>query len=649
MRAGPVARWLSILAGMVSALFVGPASATAIVRVPPAKYAGSPVAKAAVAMRLVAESAPRRLIALAPPTSADNARLKSANAAPTRAAMPLGAGSGKGRPLTIGFGREVPALQRSLRGASLLWQPVADGGWAARIDVSSPDAAALRVALTMGPTDPGVTVRFAGSAVGSSVIGPIPAKEIAQQSAASGVYWSPVLEGGVGTIELHAPAGVARDAIALTVERVSHLVVAGADLKRIDAKRLSEIGASGTCEIDLACVVPLSQALKDAASSVAEVVYTVSDGRTGLCTGTLLNDTVTDYQPYVYTANHCVDSQAVAATINTYWFFDAVACGSLQVPPYVLLTGGAMLLGRSQDNDWSMFRLNRPPPAGVSFSAWTSDLVPDAAVGTTLHHPWGDLKKWTQGSAVGYAVNTESDMNGTFLKMIWDQGSTELGSSGAGLFTFYAPGSYYELRGGLSAGIASCSDPSGYDLFTRMDVALPLLRQYLTPDAPNPNGRVPVVEFYAQSLDHYFISTNPVEIDALDTGTIPGWVRTGLRLLAYADPASGASPVCRFYLRPGYGDSHFFSGDPAECAATAQRFGFAWIYESPNVFYIPMPNPVTGACPADTQPVWRFFNAVTTNHRYTTEKVLRDQMRADPTWIPEGYGPDAVIMCAPNG
>jgi hypothetical protein len=29
---------------------------------------------------------------------------------------------------------------------------------------------------------------------------------------------------------------------------------------------------------------------------------------------------------------------------------------------------------------------------------------------------------------------------------------------------------------------------------------------------------------------------------------------------------------------------------------------------------------------------------------------VRDAMRADPaTWIPEGYGPDAVIMCAPVG
>jgi hypothetical protein len=68
------------------------------------------------------------------------------------------------------------------------------------------------------------------------------------------------------------------------------------------------------------------------------------------------------------------------------------------------------------------------------------------------------------------------------------------------------------------------------------------------------------------------------------------------------------------------------------------------------VFYIFLPDPTTGACPAATQPVWRFFNQLTTNHRYTAEVDERDTMRSDPaTWIPEGYGPDAVIMCAPTG
>jgi len=63
-----------------------------------------------------------------------------------------------------------------------------------------------------------------------------------------------------------------------------------------------------------------------------------------------------------------------------------------------------------------------------------------------------------------------------------------------------------------------------------------------------------------------------------------------------------------------------------------------------------LPDAVTGSCADGTQPVWRFFNQRTTNHRYTNEVELHDEMQDDPsTWVPEGYGPDSVIMCAPLG
>ena len=63
-----------------------------------------------------------------------------------------------------------------------------------------------------------------------------------------------------------------------------------------------------------------------------------------------------------------------------------------------------------------------------------------------------------------------------------------------------------------------------------------------------------------------------------------------------------------------------------------------------------LPDPATGVCAAGTQRIWRFFNQRTTNHRYTPEVALHDAMQFDPsTWLPEGYGPDAVIMCAPLG
>ena len=133
-----------------------------------------------------------------------------------------------------------------------------------------------------------------------------------------------------------------------------------------------------------------------------------------------------------------------------------------------------------------------------------------------------------------------------------------------------------------------------------MDNMLPLVRQYLTPDAANPTGQTVVVEFYNASLDHYFMTADPNEINLLDTGALRGWVRTGARFLVYASATSGANPVCRFYLKPEVGDSHFYSADPAECERVRQRSGQTWTYESPSVFRIALPDTTTGVCPANT-------------------------------------------------
>jgi len=159
--------------------------------------------------------------------------------------------------------------------------------------------------------------------------------------------------------------------------------------------------------------------------------------------------------------------------------------------------------------------------------------------------------------------------------------------------------------------------------------------------------QVAVIEFYNASFDHYFISSLQPDIDALDTGKFPGWARTGQTFTAYSQSTAGANPVCRFYLPPAYGDSHFYSASPAECAAVQARYPF-FVLESPAVFYILLPDPATGACPAGSSPVYRVWdNRADTNHRYTASRATRDQMVTEG-WIAEGYGNDAVIMCSPQ-
>src|ERR1022692_1117583 len=157
---------------------------------------------------------------------------------------------------------------------------------------------------------------------------------------------------------------------------------------------------------------------------------------------------------------------------------------------------------------------------------------------------------------------------------------------------------------------------------------------------------VDVIEYCNASQDHYFITSLPVEINALDAGQYLGWTRTGLVFGAFPQPFGAASPVCRFYIPPGYGDSHFYSASASECAIAQARYPF-FVDESPNVMYIDLPDATTGACPSGDIPVYRMWDArVDTNHRYTTDPAVRAQMVAKG-WVAEGYGPDQVIMCAP--
>jgi len=161
---------------------------------------------------------------------------------------------------------------------------------------------------------------------------------------------------------------------------------------------------------------------------------------------------------------------------------------------------------------------------------------------------------------------------------------------------------------------------------------------------------VEVDEFYNAGLGHYFIRANPAEKSDLDTGVHPGWARTGQSFKAYAtgSSASGSiNPVCRYYGVPAAGlDSHFYSASARECFEVHFKFPAAWFYESDNVFQIALPDTTTVACPGMTIPVYRVWNnRADSNHRYTISLITRDAMLA-LGYIAEGYGPNAVIMCA---
>jgi hypothetical protein len=157
------------------------------------------------------------------------------------------------------------------------------------------------------------------------------------------------------------------------------------------------------------------------------------------------------------------------------------------------------------------------------------------------------------------------------------------------------------------------------------------------------------IEYRHSGWNHYFITAIPAEITALDGGGFgPQWSRTGYSFAVDTEPGAGRSAVCRFFTGASFAprSSHFYTPIASECADL--QLGTVWQYEG-NVFQLTAPD-AAGHCPAGTRALHRLYNQAqggAPNHRYTTSKLVFDQMVA-AGWAPEGIGPDTVFSCVPE-
>ena len=288
----------------------------------------------------------------------------------------------------------------------------------------------------------------------------------------SGEFWSGTIDGDTAVIEFYTRSDESKKGF--EIFEVSQIL---ADLDwRLRPNEPDVLN----CEVDASCYGDPEK------NAVGRIVF--NNNGPHVCTGTLLNDLPQDRTPYFLTANHCVNSQAIAQTVEVYWFYQTTSCNSGVLRSWVHTGPGAQLLAAQSSNDFSLVRLQNNAPAGAWFSGWTAAAQ---SIGTSifgLHHPDGYIPPSVASylrRATGSIMRTSDNCADTGLVdgygTGWTSGAAEPGASGSGLFS--SNGHY--LVGVLSCGPIppTCSSSPSYSKFANF---YPQIRQYIYSGTPAP-------------------------------------------------------------------------------------------------------------------------------------------------------------------
>ncbi len=200
------------------------------------------------------------------------------------------------------------------------------------------------------------------------------------------------------------------------------------------------------CVEDGSCHRPAEWPQMDNVRKAIAHINFIEDDAAYICSGGLLADTdPTTAIPYFLTADHCVNSPEVAATVETWFNYMTPSCngGCPAIQPGTSSTVGAALLHHSAVDDHSLLVLDQAPPAGAWFLGWSS--TPVATVDGTplfrLSHPQGSPQAFsaqrvdTSFNPADDYCETKSMPRGRFIFSRNLMGATEGGSSGAPVLT----------------------------------------------------------------------------------------------------------------------------------------------------------------------------------------------------------------------
>lgn len=231
-------------------------------------------------------------------------------------------------------------------------------------------------------------------------------------------------------------------------------------------KSAGDFGGSGDCHTDFTCFD--DAAIVANGKSTGEIIV----NGTEYCTGTLMNNSNNDGTPYVLTAAHCLGLSVESENVVFIMNYEVPACKANIQGSQLQSLSGSQLTAFADRLDFALLEMTETPPDyyRARYSGWDLTENPDQGV-HTVHHPNGDVKTvaLADDPPVKTSFGASSYLGNTFLSdshwkvALWNEGSTEGGSSGAGLFLDNG-----HLIGHLSGGTASCGNPVN-DYFARLN------------------------------------------------------------------------------------------------------------------------------------------------------------------------------------
>jgi len=330
------------------------------------------------------------------------------------------------------------------------WATLEDGSRVWRLQVRSTGARSLNFGFTTFVLPEGAMVHAYGSD-GDDVRGPYRADH-----AVEGQLWTPIVRGDAAVVELFVPADADFEPV-LVVGQVSH------DYRGFGQTAMNKI-QQGWCNNDVVC--PVGDPWRDEIRS--EGVYT----RNGswMCSGQMMNSLNDDPPPYFLTAYHCGITTSNDHTVVIYWNYESPNCGDLCCGSLSDNQSGCVLRARYSDSDFCLVELSSDPDSSsnVYYAGWdATGSVPSSCV--AIHHPGTDEKAIsfnTDALQITSYFGYTTPGSGTHWRVDdWEDGTTEGGSSGSGIWD-----SDHRVVGQLHGGYASCSSITS-DWYGRLSVS----------------------------------------------------------------------------------------------------------------------------------------------------------------------------------